>query len=314
MARARRAQLLLAGELEAHGPARAQGQHPAQVLDEDLLLAAEAAADARLDHADAADGDAEQGRDDAADVERHLGGGAHHQAVVLVEPGDGDVRLDGGLLHVGHAVGALEDALRLREAPSRRCPPRRRSPRPGCGAGSLMPEASGWSWMTGAPGAIDCSGSRMAGRTSYSTLDRVAGPLRELRVLRRHHRHPVAHEAHLGVEHHRVVGRGLRPALAGGGVGDARHVLVGEHGGHARAWRARGWRRCGRCGRGRGASGGCARAASPAARCRRRTSRARWRASRCPPAARTSRRCAAASAISGSRRRAACSTASTGFT
>ena len=35
--------------------------------------------------------------------------------------------------------------------------------------GSLMPEASGWSWMTGAPGAIDCSGSRIAGRTSYST-------------------------------------------------------------------------------------------------------------------------------------------------
>jgi hypothetical protein len=28
---------------------------------------------------------------------------------------------------------------------------------------------SGWSWITGAPGAIACSGSSSAGRTSYST-------------------------------------------------------------------------------------------------------------------------------------------------
>ena len=132
VARARRGQLLLARVLEPHRAAGAQGEHPAQVLDEDLLLAAEAAADARLDHADAADGDAEQGRDDAAHVERHLGGGAHHQAVVLVEPGDGDVRLDRGLLHVGDAVGLLEDALRLREAALPRRPPRPRSRRPGC--------------------------------------------------------------------------------------------------------------------------------------------------------------------------------------
>jgi hypothetical protein len=32
-----------------------------------------------------------------------------------------------------------------------------------------MPDASGSSWITGAPGAIACSGSRTAGSGSYST-------------------------------------------------------------------------------------------------------------------------------------------------
>jgi hypothetical protein len=74
--------------------------------------------------------------------------------------------------------------------------------------------------MTGAPAAIAFSGSRMAGEDLVFDLDGVAGALGQLQVVRGHHRHAVAHEAHLAVEHDRVVGRRLRPALAGGGVGD----------------------------------------------------------------------------------------------
>ena len=80
-----------------------------EILDQHLLLAAEAAADARLDHADAAHRQPDQRRDHAAHVEGHLGAGADDQAVVFVPPGERDVGLDVGLLHLLDAVFAFVD-------------------------------------------------------------------------------------------------------------------------------------------------------------------------------------------------------------
>ena len=59
-------------------------------------------------------------------------------------------------------------------------------------------------------------------------LDGLARALGQLRVVCGHHGHAVSHEAHLVVEHHRVVGRRLGPALTGGRVRHARHVFVRE--------------------------------------------------------------------------------------
>ena len=53
-------ELLFAGVLPAGGAPGAHGYQGADVLEQDLLLDAEAAADARLDHPDAADGEVEQ--------------------------------------------------------------------------------------------------------------------------------------------------------------------------------------------------------------------------------------------------------------
>ena len=87
-----------------------------RVLDQHFLLAAEPAADARLDHADALDRQAQHRRQDAPGVERHLRRGADDQPVVLVPVGDDDVRLEADLLHLGHEVLAFENVVRVGEA------------------------------------------------------------------------------------------------------------------------------------------------------------------------------------------------------
>ena len=113
MARAGAGELQLARKFEAHGPTGGNGQMRAQVLDQHLLLAAKAAADARFDHADALDRQPDQRCDHAAHVEGHLRAGADHHALVFVPVGDDDVRLDGRLLHLMDMIGALEEMVRL---------------------------------------------------------------------------------------------------------------------------------------------------------------------------------------------------------
>ena len=112
MARAGAGELLGAGVLKTHRPAGRNGQVRTEIFDQHLLLAAEAAADARLDHADALDRQPDQRGDHAAHVEGHLGAGADHHALVFVPVGDDDVRLDGCLLHLMYMIGALENMIR----------------------------------------------------------------------------------------------------------------------------------------------------------------------------------------------------------
>ena len=102
VARARSDKFLVAGIFIQHGALGGNRQVRGHIFHQDFLLAAEAAADARLDHADALDGQAQHGRHHPAHVERNLRGGADNEAVVLVPVGDNNVRLDVRLLHLGH--------------------------------------------------------------------------------------------------------------------------------------------------------------------------------------------------------------------
>ncbi len=86
------------------------------ILDQNLLLAAKAAPNARLDHPDALDRKPQHRRQHAPDMKRHLGAGADDQAVIFIPVGHRDMRLDMRLLHLGHPVIRLKDALRLSKA------------------------------------------------------------------------------------------------------------------------------------------------------------------------------------------------------
>ncbi len=112
---ARHEELLVARVLQLDGPVRGEGERGADVLDHHFLLAAEAAADPRLDHAHPAHRDLQDHRHLAAHVERDLGAGADHQPVVGVEPADDDMRLDGGVLLPRRPVFTLQDQVRLLE-------------------------------------------------------------------------------------------------------------------------------------------------------------------------------------------------------
>ena len=108
MARAGGTELLLASILEFDRPAGRNCQMGAQVFDQHLLLAAEAAADTRFHDTDPADRQAEQGRNHAAYVKGDLGAGANDQPVIFIPVGNDNVRLDARLLHLVDAVFALE--------------------------------------------------------------------------------------------------------------------------------------------------------------------------------------------------------------
>ncbi len=165
-------------------------------------------------------------------MERDLGAGADHQAVVGVEPADDDVRLDGGVLLARRAVLALHDEVGLLEA-----------------------------LLDVAQLAVDVAGEVARGvldaRRVGLVVDHRRAPVH--RVLHVEHGrqhlvlhldapqrllgdgprvgrdggHAVADVPDLGVEQVGVVGRRLGKRLAGRGVRDARHVLVGQHRVHA---------------------------------------------------------------------------------
>ncbi len=86
-------ELLLSGESEAGGPAGAEGEKRAQILDEHVRAAPGAPGHEGAHHADAGRGNAQPIGQEAAHAERRLRRRAHHEAPVLVEPGE----RDGGL-------------------------------------------------------------------------------------------------------------------------------------------------------------------------------------------------------------------------
>ena len=135
VARRRGGELLLARQLQLHGPARAQRRQRRDVLDQHLLLPAEPAADALAQHPHPVLGQAQQAGQRPAGQERHLRRGPHDQPPVVVGPGDGAMRLQMG--RAGRAAcGRWPHGPRRR----RRSRPRRRRWRNGtpprrCGTG-----------------------------------------------------------------------------------------------------------------------------------------------------------------------------------
>src|ERR1035441_8497518 len=101
MTAARHEELFRARVLDLHGTAGSQCQGAADVLEQHFLLAAEAAADARLDHVYALHRNLQDHGDLPSAVERHLRAAANYQAIVGVEPTNSDVRFDGAVLLAG---------------------------------------------------------------------------------------------------------------------------------------------------------------------------------------------------------------------
>ena len=214
---ARRRELLLAGQLESDGPPGGEHQVADDVLDQHLLLAAEASADARLDHADALHRDAEERCQHAADVERHLRRRANHEPLVLVEPPVRHVRLDRAVLDALQLEGLLEDLLGLREC----CVD------VGGAAFDVRREvAQGIRDADRVGLVVDHRGAVLhrLGRVEHcrqdlvGDLDPAACLFGELRRLGGDRCDPVADVPDLVVEADLVPGVGVRPALAGGGV------------------------------------------------------------------------------------------------
>ena len=104
-------ELFGSGQLQLHWSAGGDGQMGHDVLDQHLLLRPEATADPGLDHPDVFDVHANQGGQHPAGMERHLGGGAHHQSFVTIQPGHRDVRFDRALLDLMNPEGLLVDLL-----------------------------------------------------------------------------------------------------------------------------------------------------------------------------------------------------------
>ena len=105
-------ELLGAGEFQLHRAPQFQRGERHDVLGEDFLLAAEAAAHPSRDHPDPVLGEVEDPAQGAPDQEGHLAGGADLEPAVVVDQGDGGVGLQGGVLHPLGAVGLLVDEIR----------------------------------------------------------------------------------------------------------------------------------------------------------------------------------------------------------
>ncbi len=112
---ARHEEFLPARVFDLHRPAGGQREGGADVLQQHLLLATEAAAHARFDDTHALDRYLQDHRHLAAGMERHLRAGADHQAVIRIEPRDRDVRLEHGMLLAGGAEFVLQHQVRRAE-------------------------------------------------------------------------------------------------------------------------------------------------------------------------------------------------------
>jgi len=229
MARAAGDEFLFARVLQPHRPVGLHGQVCADVLDQHLLLDAEAAADTRLDHAYALGRQTNERGNDASHVIGHLRAGAHHQPVVLVPVGDGDMRLDRRLLHLRHAVLVLDDEISL-------------------GKTLLDVTDAGLDVRRHvALDVVDAPGVRFVvndgcarlhrilrlqdgGQNLVFHLDQVKRALGDLKRLGSHGCHAITDEAHLVVETHLVVWSRLGPRLAGGGVDNTGQVGMRQHG------------------------------------------------------------------------------------
>ena len=207
---------LVGAEGEARCPARAQRDERAEVLHEKVRSAGRSAGDPRSRDADTGGGQAEPLGEEPADPERRLGGRADHEPAILVEPGEGERRLE---------------RHRRRE----RQPPLARDHVLGARQGPL--DVSGLGGDTRRDARV-VRGRRLGvehGRQRLEVeLEQARGAMRELDVLGGDGGEPVAHEPRLAAqeggrvrrhEHRGDPGerdRGRRVDGADAGVGDRR--------------------------------------------------------------------------------------------
>ncbi len=107
MPRRGRDELLLAGQLQLDRSSGLERRERQNVLDEHLLLAAKAAADAFAEHADLVQGKPKDVRQRAAGQERHLRGGADIEHAGSIEPGEAAMGLQRRVLHAVAVEGRL---------------------------------------------------------------------------------------------------------------------------------------------------------------------------------------------------------------
>ncbi len=107
MARAGGSELLLTGEFQLDRAAEAQRRQRDNVLDKHFLLGAKAAADPLAKHAHFVEIETEDTRQLLAREERHLRAGAHIELAVGIEPGDGGMGLEMGVLDTRGDVSAF---------------------------------------------------------------------------------------------------------------------------------------------------------------------------------------------------------------
>ncbi|OQC55408.1 MAG: hypothetical protein BWX54_01957 [Verrucomicrobia bacterium ADurb.Bin018] len=230
------AEVFLAGELPEAGPPGTQREHRHDILQQDFLLGAEAATDARLDDADFLDGNIQRLRHDAPAVEGHLRGGGNDDAPGGIHLRQGDIGLDGAMLRVRSfkhfikgEVGffqAFFDIAKVAANASHEVFLGLVGNRNGhMGFGFVVDDggAFGHGFIEGEDGL----------ELFIHHFDFGQRGLGLLLGFRGHGGHAVPDKAHLGVKHEGVVGRRFRETLAGSGMRDARHVAMPQHRLHA---------------------------------------------------------------------------------
>ena len=199
------------------------------------LLRTEAAADARLLHANAALRDAQRMGQDAADVEHDLRGRDHMQAPVAVQLGIRAEGLHHGLVEGLRVVGALQNDVavgehRLDVAVGVSGRTHEVAPVVSAQVAQHMPVVLGVH-----EGGIVLSGAEIQHRIEHLVghLNTRKGCLGSLLVFRGDNRHHVAHVAHVAVDDQAVVGACLRVGLSRVAEALTRHVFPGVDVNHA---------------------------------------------------------------------------------
>ena len=199
------------------------------------LLRTEAAADARLLHANAALRDAQRVGQDAADVENDLRGRDHMQAPVAIQLGVRAEGLHHGLVEGLRVIGALQNDIavgkhRLDVAVGVSGRAHEVAFVVSAQVAEHMPVVLGMHER-----GIVLGGAEVQHGIKHIVghLDARKGCLGRLLALGRHDSHHIAHIAHMTIDNQAVVGACLRVGLSRVAEALPRHVFPGEHINHA---------------------------------------------------------------------------------
>ena len=214
-----------------HGLSRFKRQSGRYILQQDLLLGTEAAADAGLYDAYLFNRHFEGLGHDAPHVERHLRGGPDDQPAEMIETCYDRMRFYGAMLEIRHPVGALYHEIRVPEP----FPVFNLELEPGGYIMFRIGNVFGILFVVNNGSAVPHGFKSV----EYRGKDLVLHFYKFKRLFRRlgrlggHGGDPVSDETHLVVQDVGIVGRRLGIALAGRGMRNPGHVLIGKHGFYA---------------------------------------------------------------------------------